>query len=59
MDAIVFGAAAGAVNASRHGLGSGARRQVEQLMKYVTVERLAEIEPDPAPALRRRPRGGR
>jgi 1-phosphofructokinase len=58
MDAIVFGAAAGAVNASRHGLGSGARRQVEQLMKYVTVERLAGNEPDPAPATPR-PRGGR
>ena len=56
MDAIVFGAAAGAVNAIRHGLGSGARRQVEQLVKHVTVDRLGEIEPDPAAARTHQPR---
>ena len=59
LDAIVFGAAAGAVNAVRHGLGSGARRQVEQLVEHVTVERLDEIEPDPVHASGPRPRGGR
>jgi 1-phosphofructokinase len=45
MDAITFGAAAGAVNAARHGLGSGARRQVEQLVKHVAVDRLGVTEP--------------
>ena len=59
MDSIVFGAAAGAVNAIRHGLGSGARRQVEQLVKHVTVERLTGIEPDPVHASAPRPRAGR
>ena len=59
MDAIVFGAAAGAVNAIRHGLGSGARRQVEQLVKHVTVERLAEVEPDRVHEFGPRPRAGR
>jgi 1-phosphofructokinase len=59
MDAIVFGAAAGAVNAIRHGLGSGALRQVEQLVKHVRVEPLGDDEPGPAAARSPRPRGGR
>ena len=45
MDAIVFGVAAGAVNATRHGLGSGTRRQVEQLVHHVTVEPLERRVP--------------
>jgi 1-phosphofructokinase len=59
LDAIVFGAAAGAVNAVRHGLGSGARRQVQQLVKHVTVEALGEVKPDAAAARMPHPRGRR
>jgi 1-phosphofructokinase len=59
MDAVVFGAAAGAVNAARHGLGSGARRQVEQLVEHVTVERLRAMDADPVRAFGTAPRGGR
>jgi 1-phosphofructokinase len=41
LEAIVFGVAAGAVNAARHGLGSGTRRQVDELARCVGVEWLA------------------
>jgi 1-phosphofructokinase len=36
-DAIAFGAAAGAINATRHGLGTGNRRQVEELARHVVL----------------------
>jgi 1-phosphofructokinase len=41
VDALVFGAAAGAINATRHGLGTGSRRQIEQLSRRITVRELA------------------
>ena len=40
VDALVFGAAAGAINATRHGLGTGSRRQVEELSRRVSVRAL-------------------
>ena len=39
--ALAFGAAAGAINATRHGLGTGGRRQVEQLARRVSLHPLA------------------
>jgi 1-phosphofructokinase len=42
VDALVFGAAAGAINATRHGLGTGSRRQIEQLSRRITVRELAD-----------------
>jgi 1-phosphofructokinase len=39
--ALAFGAAAGAINATRHGLGTGGRRQVEQLARRVILRPLA------------------
>lgn len=38
--ALAFGAAAGAINATRHGLGTGGRSQVEQLAGHVTLRPL-------------------
>ena len=38
--AITLGVAAGAVNATRHGLGSGTRHQIGRLAHHVTVERI-------------------
>jgi 1-phosphofructokinase len=37
VDAIAFGMAAGAINATRHGLGTGSRRQVDELARHVVV----------------------
>ncbi len=39
-DAIVIGAGAGAVNFLRHGLGTGSRREVEELAREVELRRL-------------------
>ncbi len=39
-DALVLGAAAGAVNFLRHGLGTGSRREVEELKPEVELRRL-------------------
>ena len=39
-DAIVLGAGAGAVNFLRHGLGTGSRREVEELAREVELRRL-------------------
>lgn len=39
-DALVLGAAAGAVNFLRHGLGTGSRREVEELTPEVELRRL-------------------
>ena len=41
IDALAFGAAAGAINATRHGLGTGGRRQVEELARHVSVRPLS------------------
>jgi 1-phosphofructokinase len=38
--ALAFGAAAGAINATRHGLGTGGRRQVEKLARHVSLHPL-------------------
>lgn len=42
VNALVLGAAAGALNATRHGLGTGSRRQVEELARHVTVRALGQ-----------------
>jgi 1-phosphofructokinase len=39
--ALAFGAAAGAINATRHGLGTGSRAEVEALARRVAVEPLS------------------
>ena len=41
VDALAFGAAAGAINATRHGLGTGGRRQVEKLARHGSVSSLS------------------
>jgi 1-phosphofructokinase len=40
--ALAFGAAAGAINATRHGLGTGSRSEVEALARRVAVEPLTD-----------------
>ena len=52
VDALAFGVAAGAINATRHGLGTGSRRQVEELVRTVDVRPLGRHDRrrDPAPA---------
>jgi 1-phosphofructokinase len=40
LDAVRFGAAAGALNVTRRGLGSGSRREIELLARHVDVEEL-------------------
>jgi 1-phosphofructokinase len=39
-EALVLGAGAGAVNFLRHGLGTGSRREVEELAREVELRRL-------------------
>jgi len=39
-DALRIGAAAGALNVTRRGLGSGSRQEIERLAEQVTVEPL-------------------
>lgn len=41
-DAVRYGAAAGALNVTRHGLGSGSRREIELLARHVEVR---EVRP--------------
>ena len=41
VDALAFGAAAGAINATCHGLGTGGRRQVEKLARHGSVSSLS------------------
>lgn len=38
LDAVAIGAAAGALNVTRRGLGTGVREQIEQLTELVAVE---------------------
>jgi hypothetical protein len=38
LDAVVLGAAAGALNVTRRGLATGVREQIEQLTRLVAVE---------------------
>ena len=40
-EALAFGAAAGAINATRHGLGTGGLRQAEELARHVSVRPLS------------------
>jgi 1-phosphofructokinase len=47
-EALRLGAAAGAVNATRHGLGTGGRQAVEQLAKTVRLRTVAEPAGQPA-----------
>jgi 1-phosphofructokinase len=47
-DALVLGAAAGAGNFLRHGLGTGERAVMEELSRSVTVRRVTAVEPETA-----------
>jgi 1-phosphofructokinase len=54
LDAMAFGAAAGALNATRRGLGTGARRQVVELARHVAVSPIVERARDTAETSRPR-----
>ena len=43
VEALRLGMAAGALNATRHGLGSGTRHEIEQLAAHVAVEPLTAL----------------
>jgi 1-phosphofructokinase len=43
VDALRLGAAAGALNATRRGLGTGTRQEIERLAAHVTVHPIAAV----------------
>jgi 1-phosphofructokinase len=46
LDALLLGMAAGALNATRRGLGTGTREEIERLAGHVTVRPLLETVED-------------